>query len=134
MKTILLIAVIALTGISCKKSSDDSAALIKENLVGVYLQTDLLISNGGPAVSVWASFSCRHDDKTELKSNNTYVVTDAGTVCSPTTTDAGNWSISGNTFILDGDSYNVDSFDGKNIALTYTDPMGSKQTVKFSKQ
>lgn len=58
--------------------------------------------------------ACEKDDLIRLNSNGTYVYTDAGVACSPSGSNNGTWSISGNTIQSDGlVNGKIKSFDCK---------------------
>lgn len=61
------------------------------------------------------------DDLVQLKSDNTFQYTDAGQTCAGSTNMSGSWSLSGTAFMLDGESRNVESFNGSTTVLKQTE-------------
>ena len=114
MKKILCTAAI-LCLFSCKKDDE----LTKENLVGTYRQT-AETENG---VNTWNTSNydpCEMDNTYQLKADNSFVYTDAGTVCTPSINYTGTWSLNDKTLTVDGGSLNVESFNGKKLVLKET--------------
>jgi hypothetical protein len=119
MKKIIALAFLV-SVISCKKSdsSNNTTSPTKENLVGTYKQTGETY-NG---TNVWGGSSgyyqaCEMDDTYQLKSDETYAYTDAGTTCSVNGSYNGTWSVSGTTFTMDGTPLTIQSFNGTTLVL-----------------
>lgn len=119
MKVVRIIGISALlfAGMqSCKKDNSSAPCTIsKTGLAGKYKLTALeyKLNATTPAMDYMASMdACEKDDIIELKADGSWLYTDAGTVCSPSGTDNGTWSLTGNTITSDGvvsgtiDSYN----------------------------
>jgi hypothetical protein len=86
------------------------------------------------ATNIWTT-PCERDDVISLNANGTYVLTDAGTVCSPPTTDTGTWSLSGTTsIVIDGTVYNIRRFNGVNLDISIYDPSFGTITQYMIKQ
>src|SRR3954451_993045 len=97
-KLIYLIAVVAV--FSCNKNDDNNnpPAITMQNLAGDYKITSVTV-NGMDILSAYVT-PCRQDDIYTLKADSTYTITDAGTVCSPTSDTTGTWSLSGNQITI----------------------------------
>lgn len=111
MKKILCAAAI-LCLFSCKKDDE----LTKENVAGTYRQTGET-ENG---VNTWNTPNydvCEMDNTFQFKTDNSYVYTDAGAMCSPAVNYSGTWSLDGKTMTVDGSGLNVESFDGEKLVL-----------------
>lgn len=110
---------------SCKKSNDDRDCEITEaNIAGIYKLSAAVRIQGSVETDVLHVLynDCELDDTNELKTNNTFVYTDAGVVCSPSGSETGTWSISGNTLILNGVSLTtIVSYDCSKMVVTYPD-------------
>jgi hypothetical protein len=79
--------------------------------------------------------ACERDDVITLNLNGTFVITDAGTVCSPPSTDNGSWSLSGSTaIVIDGTTYNIRRFNGVNLDISVYDPAFGMVTQFLIKQ
>ena len=65
--------------------------------------------------------ACDRDDVYTFNANGTYLLKDAGIVCSPPDDDPGTWSLLGNTMTIDGDQNGIESFDCKTLILFNTD-------------
>lgn len=120
---------------SCKKE-DKTVELTKENLVGTWKQS-AETTNGINSWNSAAHESCELDNHVELKNDNTYVMTDAGEVCSQDMTETGAWSLNGKEITMDAEKLSVDNFDGKTLVLRFSESyMGTEYTVisTFQKQ
>ncbi len=78
---------------------------------------------------------CERDDVFTFNSNGTYVFTDAGIVCTPSNSDNGTWSLSGNTVTIDGDAANVDNFNCTTLTVSMSDffAPGDKIIIVFTR-
>lgn len=120
MKKIFVLTV--LSGIlfsSCKK--DKTCDLNSASLAGSYSISSLKYKQTPTSaeVDVLSSFNaCERDDIFTFNANSTFNYQDAGTVCSPSGSFNDTWSLSGNTLIYDGETYNVSSFNCNNMVVT----------------
>ena len=80
--------------------------------------------------------ACERDDVISFNANGTYILTDAGVRCSPPGDDTGAWALSGNTFTVDGEAYNVDSFNCSTLTASVTGAInpGDKLTLTLTRQ
>ncbi|WP_153795737.1 lipocalin family protein [Foetidibacter luteolus] len=119
MKKLYILLTITAACAACNKDSDKpSNAITKENLVGSYKITSVKLTLFTPPLEVIDSLpACQRDDVYQLKPDDTYTLTDAGVQCSPVTTSSGTWSLSGNTFNLDGEDLAIESFNGTNLVV-----------------
>lgn len=115
---ILSVAVVALMA-SCKKKEatcDFNAASIQGKQ---YKITSYKI-NGQESLSTILP-PCSIDDLHSFEANGVYKQYDIGTVCNQNnTTQTGTWSVSGNTFNLDGDVFQVSEFTCAQMRLVQT--------------
>ena len=79
---------------------------------------------------------CERDDVLTLNSNGSWILADAGVVCTPPGDDTGIWSLTGNTLNVDGDLATIESFDCKTLVLLNTDVIvtGDKVRIYLTKQ
>jgi len=77
---------------------------------------------------------CELDDTNELKADGTFVYTDAGVVCSQSGSQTGTWNITGNTLILNAGFSNIESFDCKDLVVTFRDDNGKLIRERYRKQ
>lgn len=92
---------------SCKKDKDPEpdCSITIQNLSGSYKLTALKYKPNATAPEIdYLAFmdACEKDDVVVLKTNGTYDYNDAGTVCTPSGTNNGTWSVNGNTINSDG--------------------------------
>ena len=124
-KSVLALLTFAtLVTVSCKKDNEESQAVTKENIAGSYKLTSLKVQMNGGTEEDGMSYieACQADDITTLKTDLTYTVVDAGTQCSPATDESGDWNLSGTTaFVMDGETFAIKSWNGKQLVLTETD-------------
>ena len=80
--------------------------------------------------------ACDRDNTLTLRTNGTYVITDAGAVCSPPGTDNGLWTLTGNNMTIDGDPTVIESFNCQTLVLSFADFMttGDKMKITLVKQ
>ncbi|WP_167019883.1 lipocalin family protein [Chitinophaga sp. Cy-1792] len=125
------------TMFACKKekseSSTPSCEVSMSGLSGSYRLTGLEYkspTSTTPVDFLAAMDDCEKDDMLTLNSNGTYKYDDMGTVCSPSGSEQGTWTVSGKTLTSDGIlSGTVASYDCKTLvyyvenALTKGDRM-----------
>ena len=134
------LVVLSLAGLfflaGCKK--DDKCDLSSSSIVGTYRTTSITYkaSAGSPEVDVYSNLdACAKDDLVIFNDNGSVIFQDAGMVCSPSGTDTGNWSLSGNTILLDGEAGTVSSFDCDAMVLSMSDvTTGETSTVRLVRQ
>lgn len=125
-KTILALLVFTLVFASCKKDNKNEAVTpTKENLTGTYKMTAGTMTSGGATVDVFNNDTytpaCQRDDLYKLNADNSYVIQDAGVVCSPSDDDSGTWSLLSATSIdLNGDVGTIKSWNGKTLVVEGT--------------
>lgn len=138
----MLIAFSALTLVftACKKDKDDVPADVtptQQNLVGTYTLAKITISTNGSAeqdVTAQMTEACERDDQQKLNADLTYNYVDAGTVCSPSGSYSGDWSLINSTTIeIDGYPMTIRRFNGQTIELTESF-MGSTYITYMNKQ
>jgi Lipocalin-like domain len=109
------VAIAALALSSCKKSSgDEQKAITKENIIGNYKITSVVIKNGAAEVDVFNNSNpdlnwyeaCEKDDVYKIKASDVFEYSDEGTKCSGDENYTGSWSLNGNTIDI-GDELNA---------------------------
>lgn len=137
-KILLFLPLVAVLFTSCKK--DEGCSLSEESLVGTYKIGTIKYkaSASSPEVDGKSLLleDCELDDTQTFKADKTYIYADAGTACEENGTDAGTWSLTGNTITVDGEAQAVASFDCGSFSITETDVLdeGDRITVTFVKQ
>lgn len=128
MKKVLfgLLSLTLIIGTACKKSKD-APAFTKENVAGAYtlIKVTFKTSAGGGEQDITSSYvdDCEKDDILTLKADGTYDSKDAGQTCTGDYT--GLWGIpASNKFDLDGEVYDVASWDGATLAASQSFNMG----------
>ena len=111
---------------SCKKDDDDAdpSARNVENLSGnyVFVSASAKILGVEQDITNNTTFipACTKDDVINLKSDLTFSSTDAGVKCNPDGSYSGTWSLpNDNTIIIDGETFTITEFDGRNLKLNY---------------
>lgn len=122
MKKILIPFVLAAILFGGCKKDDESCTLSQASLVGSYKLSSIKYktSSSSAETEVIGSYldACERDDIITFNSNSTYNYVDAGTQCSPPGDDAGTWSVSGNTLIVDGTSLGVTAYECSSFQYT----------------
>lgn len=139
---LLLAAGILVAGISsCKKQGmddddDQECELTVANLAGVYkLISCYDITTTTPVDKLHEFYDdCELDDTNELKADKTFVYTDAGVSCSPSGSETGTWNVSGTTLILNAGFSNIESFNCKDLVVTFRDTDGKLIKETYRKQ
>lgn len=141
-KTIITLGIIGITVSSCQKERDNNndCGINMSNIAGTYKLASLKYkaSAGSPEQDYMVFLDdSEKDDLIKLKANGTYDHVDAGIVCSPDGNYSGTWSLTGNTFISDGDiGGDIQSFDCSKLVTVLTDMNvpGDKLTFTLQKQ
>lgn len=131
---------VVLLATACKKDDNNNTPITEENLVGSYKVVSIKAKYGSsPEMDITDDFldPCEKDDIITLKSNKTYVVTDAGVQCDPPTNEEGEWSLQGSTFHFEDIDYTIDKFEGGTLQFSATETyqgQTSKVIFTFKKQ
>lgn len=141
-KTFLPFCLILLLAASCQKEAQDTVDCPQTvaAIAGTYKLTALKYKASASSAEqdyLLLKEACELDDIVLLNANGTYHYQDAGTSCSPDGTDAGTWSIAGNTIISDGIvSGTIQSFDCKSLIAYSSDVIipGDRITLTIVKQ
>ena len=137
---LFLVAIVVLSVIvSCKKSSNDSNAITKENLAGTYTLTGLTATVAPlPAQDIIDSVpACQRDDQYVLHTDLTFDYVDAGTKCTPAGDNTSTWSLSGKTIMIDTLQGTIQHFDGKALVINHDETIqgfSAVITTTFTKQ
>ena len=135
-KAIFALSVLTLVFASCKKDNkDEPVTPTKENLTGSYRLTAFTVTFSGSTVDLFNMMdACQKDDIYKLNADNSYVVDDAGIVCSPSNEYTGDWSLVNSTTInIDGDVGTIKSWNGKTLVVEGTDS-GNTYSQTYVKQ
>jgi hypothetical protein len=140
MKKILTLVFAACIFVSCDKDDDDAPCTTNAaSIAGTYktiASTYKETPTSDPEDALADLEPCEKDDLQTFKTDGTYEAKDAGTVCDPSTDDAGTWSVSGTNLIIDGDPVTIKSFDCKTLVLVVKDifAAGDEVSVTLQKQ
>ncbi len=140
MKKLLIPFALLLAFASCKKSDSSSCSLSSTTILGSYKVTAATFRATGTStdIDMYSLYfdDCEKDDIVTFSTGGVYTITDAGTVCSPTSADAGTWSLSGNTLTMDGDATTVASFTCSKVVMTQTvsSPAAGTMTITVTRQ
>lgn len=126
-KTILffsLLTILATSFNSCKKQGeeDEECDVTMAAVAGKYKLISSKYVNGTVETNAINDLyeACELDDINELKADGTFIYSDLGTVCSPSGTESGTWSISGMTLMLNAGFSVIESFNCKNLVVSFT--------------
>ncbi len=142
-KTLLPFFLILLVTASCQKEKENTVDPCPKTMAGIagtYKLTALKYkASASSAEQDYFLFrdACENDDIISLGANGTYTYQDAGMVCSPDGSDAGTWSIAGNTVISDGIvSGTIQSYDCRKLIVYSTGVIvpGDRITLTIEKQ
>lgn len=134
----LLFAVLLLS--SCKKEKEDmeeeDCELTVATIAGKYKLVAAKLLEGTTERDVLHEIyeDCELDDINELKADKTFVYSDAGTACDPSGSTSGSWSLSGRTLVLNSGFSNIESFNCKDLVVTYRDGAGDLVKETYRKQ
>ena len=135
MKKLLAIALCAFILVSCKKDKkcNADAAGISGNhrVTAVTYRT----SPTSPETSFYDFFfpdACDRDNIIVLNANGTYELIDAGTVCSPSSSETGTWTVVGSTINIDGEIATIASFDCDNLVMVQNDYFNVGDQIKIT--
>lgn len=119
---IALAAFALLSTVGCKKEDANAALSVsKENVAGTYKISSVKAqANGAAEVDITSDFMdpCATDDLITLKTDLTFTVVDAGTKCDPPGDYISDWSLTGSTLSLDGETFTVKSVTKAQLVLT----------------
>jgi hypothetical protein len=125
---------------ACKKEDKEEKAVTptKENLSGIYKITKIMGKQGSAAeqdvTGDWLD-ECERDDLYKLNTDYSYEWIDAGTKCFPAGGYTDSWNLLNSlTVVIDGDTYNIKSFDGKTLVLDYAWSSTVTLTATYVKQ
>jgi hypothetical protein len=121
--TLLIISLTTLS--SCKKDKDETVAISLQSIAGSYKLTAWTYKYGTmPEEDIMQLIDdCEKDDVITLKTDKTYTSADVGVKCTPPGDYTSDWDVPSTTkIIIDGDEWDIDSYDGKflKISQTYT--------------
>jgi hypothetical protein len=142
-KNLLLLSLITLVSFSCSKSDnnpDPGCQLTSANIAGSYKLTSLKykISSTAPETDVYTVFleDCQRDDIYVLNANGTVNYNDVGTVCTPSGSTSGVWTLSGTTLTIDGEAFTVANYNCSTITGTQSgvNLSGDLLTATFTRQ
>jgi hypothetical protein len=141
IKYLVTICSLLLLFSSCKKDDEEPKDTVTiNNVSGNYKITGFSAKQGPITYDIFSTWpSCAKDDIMNLKSDKTYTWPDSGEKCTGSTDETGTWDLEGTTkFKWNGDTYNIDNFDGKDFKFSVSDTDSSGQVVslifEFQKQ
>jgi Lipocalin-like domain len=124
MKRVLLVTVFITIIVSCKKEKTATCTANMANLSATYKLTALKYKANASANEqdyLVLQDACERDDLIILKKDGTYNYQDAGTSCTPSQNDNGDWSLNGNIIISDGViGGTIKSFDCNTLVVSNT--------------
>jgi hypothetical protein len=126
MKRVLFLSLIIVTLFSACQKEDAAPVCIFDasGITGTWKLTGLKIKldANSPEVDLFTSLDvCEKDDVLVFNTNGTYNYNDIGSVCTPSGSDAGTWSVSGNSLTVDGETWQKQTFSCSSLVLKLTD-------------
>lgn len=137
MKKTTFIVLAAIVLFACNKEKND-CEITTASIAGSYKITAVTYKANAGATEIdyfntLFPDACERDDIFTFNASNTYLIKDAGIVCSPNGDDDGTWSLTGTTaMVIDGDAINLESFDCKNLVLVNTDTQAAGDRLKLT--
>ena|ERR1039457_691066 len=140
-KVIVILALLTLNLISCKKDKQTNAACIlnETNLVGTYSYGPVTYkaTPSSPAVNATSMVdACSLDDIIKLGANHVFTYTDAGVKCTPPGDGTSTWSLQGNIFTANSQSAIIDNFTCTSFTIANADLISTGDTllITFKRQ
>lgn len=132
-KITTLAALFTLLFSSCKKAEivqEPTCLLSISNILGTYKITSILYKSNPQTAEIDYFIyydECEKDNLLIFNSNNTYVISEGATACSPTTSESGNWNLNQNSITIDSELGTVTDFScsGMKIKKVY----GAEETT-----
>ncbi len=132
-KIITLAAFLIIIFSSCKKDevvSNSTCLLSSSNILGTYKITSILYKSSPqtPEIDYFIYYDeCEKDNLLIFNSNNTYVISEGATACSPTTSESGNWNLNQSSITIDSELGTITDFfcSGMKIKKVY----GAEETT-----
>ena len=132
-KIITLTAFLTIIFSSCKKAEvvpESTCLLSASNLLGTYKITSILYKSSPqtPEIDYFMYYDeCEKDNLLIFNSNNTYIISEGATACSPTTTESGNWNLNQSSITMNSELGSVTDFScsGMKIKKVY----GAEETT-----
>jgi len=118
---------------SCKKAEvvpESNCLLSASNIFGTYKITSILYKSNPqtPEIDYFMYYDeCQKDNLLIFNSNNTYIISEGATACSPTTTESGNWNLNQSSITMNSELCSVTDFScsGMKIKKVY----GAEETT-----
>lgn len=141
MKKTTLIILAAIVLFACKKETND-CEITTTSIAGSYKITAVTYkaNAGASEIDYFNTLfpdACERDDIYTFNASNTYLIKDAGIVCSPNGDDDGTWSLTNPTaMIINGDAINLESFDCNKLIIVNTDTqvLGDRLKLTLTRQ
>ena len=132
-KITTLAALFTLIFSSCKKAEivqEPTCLLSISNILGTYKITSILYKFNPQTAEIDYFIyydECEKDNLLIFNSNNTYVISEGATACSPTTSESGNWNLNQSSITIDSELGTVTDFScsGMKIKKVY----GAEETT-----
>ncbi|MEP7319161.1 MAG: lipocalin family protein [Panacibacter sp.] len=137
MKNMIFLLFASTVFFGCSKNDDggDTTPVTMASLAGNYKIT--AVTTGGVDILSTYLLPCQQDDLYTLNADGTYVITDAGTACTPTSATSSTWTLSGTQITINGQVFTLVKFDGAKIEATTSVTQSGitvTVTVVFTKQ
>ncbi|RYY55664.1 MAG: hypothetical protein EOO09_09710 [Chitinophagaceae bacterium] len=131
--SLCLLSLLSATFNSCKKSSDEEEEEPEEcelsvaSIAGTYklVVAKRVEASGEIDVTNQLYDACELDDLNELKADGTFKYTDAGTSCGGPATFTGTWLVNGRVLKINSGFANIESFNCRDLVITYRDDAGN---------
>jgi hypothetical protein len=132
-KVITLATFLTVIFSSCKKAEvvqNPTCLLSASNLLGTYKITSILYKSSPqtPEIDYFMYYDeCEKDNLLIFNSNNTYIITEGATACSPTRTESGHWNLNQSLITINSELGTITDFTctGMKIKKVY----GAEETT-----
>jgi hypothetical protein len=132
-KIITLAAFLTVIFSSCKKAEvipESNCVLSASNILGTYKITSILYKSNPqtPEIDYFIYYDeCEKDNLLIFNSNNTYIISEGATACSPTRTESGHWNLNQSLITINSELGTITDFTctGMKIKKVY----GAEETT-----
>jgi len=140
MKKLIVLTLTLTIIFSCKKEKDkpankcttDVASISKSYRLTAYTYKQTSSSQEIDYYNTLFPDACDRDNVLKFNVNGTYELIDAGMVCSPSGSDNGSWTLTGNTMQIDGESMTIESFDCNKLVISSSNVFVAGDKLKIT--
>jgi hypothetical protein len=117
---------------SCKKDKDDASSISIQSISGSYKLGAWTYQLNQMPVEDMIQYmdDCEKDDLFTFKNDKSFTYADAGVQCAPAGDYDGDWNLPSSTkIIIDGEEFQLDSFDGTTLKISRSETISGDTEV-----